>query len=316
MTPRLFTPEDYAAMVAITNRVYPDYPETVDEWVFQDAHRDPRCRWQRWVIEQDGAVVGLGGYSQWSGMYHPRKFSVSITVDPEYQGRGIGKALYDQVRAALSPLDPLSLRADVREDMARGRRFLGDRGFVEEMREWESRLEVPVFDPAPFAGAEARVRGHGIEIRTYAGLASDPDRENRFYELDWALMQDIPHPEPPTKKPFAVFQERILNHPNFLPNANFIAVHNGEYVGLSALWRSQASADLDTGVTGVRRAYRRKGIALALKLRAIAYAKEGGVPVIKTWNETNNEGMLSLNTRLGFARQPAWIGLVKALNTE
>ena len=30
--------------------------------------------------------------------------------------------------------------------------FAERRGFVEEMRSWESRLEVATFDPAPFAG--------------------------------------------------------------------------------------------------------------------------------------------------------------------
>ena len=68
---------------------------------------------------------------------------------------------------------------------------------------------------------------------------------------------------------------------------------------------------LYTGLTGVRRSHRRKGIALALKLRAVDYARRHGIEEVRTWNASTNEGMLGINIRLGFQRQPAWIDFVK-----
>ena len=62
--------------------------------------------------------------------------------------------------------------------------------------------------------------------------------------------------------------------------------------------------------------YRRRGIALALKLRGIAYAKAQGRPTIKTWNESNNRAMLAINDALGFVKQPAWIDFVKTLRDD
>lgn len=62
-----------------------------------------------------------------------------------------------------------------------------------------------------------------------------------------------------------------------------------------------------SNLTAVKRAYRRQGIALALKLRAIVYAQEHGKPYIKTWNDSPNEGMIALNERLGFVRQIGWL---------
>jgi GNAT superfamily N-acetyltransferase len=112
---------------------------------------------------------------------------------------------------------------------------------------------------------------------------------------------------------YEYFIEHTLQSPNLLPDAYFVAVHDGNYVGTSALWASQAGSDLYTGLTGVKRAYRQKGIALALKLRGIAYARAHAHPLIKTWNESNNRAILSINERLGYAKQPAWISYVKVL---
>jgi GNAT superfamily N-acetyltransferase len=181
------------------------------------------------------------------------------------------------------------------------------RGFVEEMREWESRLNVAAFDPAPFAGSEEQVQTRGIEIKTVAELAADPDRDRKLHALEWALEQDVPNPEQPTPISLEEYVKHRIEWPTMLPDGWFVAVHEGEYVGMSALWASQVGSDLETGLTGVLGDYRRQGIALALKLRAIAYAKARGASSIKTWNEVANVGMLGINERLGFVRQPAWI---------
>jgi GNAT superfamily N-acetyltransferase len=69
--------------------------------------------------------------------------------------------------------------------------------------------------------------------------------------------------------------------------------------------------DLYQGLTGVRREYRGKGVAMALKLKTIEYAQRHGYAVIKTWNESNNVGMLAINEKLGFVRQPAWVTFAK-----
>ena len=59
-------------------------------------------------------------------------------------------------------------------------------------------------------------------------------------------------------------------------------------------------------MTGVVRAYRRRGIATALKVRTIQYAQTVGAETIVTSNEENNP-MNILNRKLGFEPMPAWI---------
>lgn len=312
---RPFTPDDadYAAIVAIDNAVYPEYPNTVEEWRYDDETRDAKIKWARWVAEIDGQAVGFGGYDQAEDLYHPQRFWLSAAVLPTSQGRGVGRALYEQIVAALAPHQPIALRAHARADMARTLRFLQDRGYVEDLRDWESRLDLAGFDPTPYAGHEAQVLAGGITLVTLRELmARDPDYRQKLYELSEELMQDVPSSEPRTPVTRELFDRWLFENPNLLPDGYIVACDGDHYAGLSALFASQADAsELYTGLTAVRRPYRRRGIALALKLRAIAYARAQGITTIKTWNESNNRAMLSINEQLGFVKQPVWISFLK-----
>ena len=313
---RPFTKEDYPTLARIDNAAFPEYPSSAEEIQFEDTHRPEHCRQARWIMEDDGEPVGVGSYSQAAGSYHPRKFHVNVMVMPERQGQGFGKALYNHVRQAVEPFDPLSLRAQVREDMTRGLRFLLERGFVEDMRNWESRLDVAAFDPTPYAGAEARLTAQGIAIKTLRELEDVPGHWDKHYQMTRELIADVPSSEPHTPVAKEVWQKRLQENPDLQRDAYLFAVQNGEYIGVTMLYSSQGNDDLYTGLTGVQRDARRQGIALALKLRAIAWAKAQGRPLIKTWNEQNNRGMLGINERLGFVKQPPWLDMIQVWKEE
>lgn len=309
---------DYDALASVGNAIEPDSPRTAGEVRDWDKRRDPRAKHARYLAEWNGVVVGEGSYNQSPWNYHPRKFDMSVGVKPEHQNKGIGAALYETVlEAVCAAHDPLRVTTYTRADRERAVRFLSDRGFVEEMREWESRLDVPAFDFTPYEaeGAEQRVESKGIVLTTFGRLADDPERDRKIHALENRLGADVPSTDPHTDVSFEQWQKMLLGSPNFLPDGYQVAVHQatGEYVGLSMLFARQADRDLDTGLTGVSRDWRRQGVALALKLRAIRFAKEYGAPCIRTENEINNRGMLGINERLGFVKQPAWIVFVKRI---
>lgn len=310
------TDEDYAAMAAIQTAIYPDTPAVGADYREADEFMaaDERCRVRRWLAEAGDQVVGLGSYWQHPGAYDPHFFGIVVYVTPEWQGQGIGSTLYRHVIADLEQYEPRRLRARSRTDQPRGLRFLAQRGFVEYHRSGESRLDVVGFDPDPYAALLEKVAAGGIVIRSLAELGADPQRNQKLHELTWQLIQDVPGAEDATKMSLEQWQAATIEAETALPGGYLVAVDDEDYVGLTELMRDRASDTLQTGLTGVLPAYRRRGIATALKVRAIAFARASGNPHIKTQNEVKNRPMLSINERLGFERLPDWIAFQKEIS--
>jgi len=310
---REFQPEDYPAITEVCNLVDPDYPSTEAELREEDATWDRGKYVQvRYVAEDGGAIAALAEYNHQPWAFDPRRFFFWIGVRPDRQGRGIGGALYARLLEDFRARDANALRSWSREDRAESVGFLGRRGFRELERAWESRLDMKAFDPARFADRAAVPAG--IEIVSLAEeLTRDPEALRRVYAFGAVAGADVPRLDPYTMPGYETWR-RNLNGPWFVPDAWFLAKDGDAIVGQSDLARSEAEPDLMyTGFTGVLREYRGRGIAWALKLRALTWAKERGYREVRTWNSTRNAPMLGINVALGFAKQPVWITFAKDL---
>ncbi len=301
--------EEYTGLVEMVNGAWPDEPTTVAAVKHRDASRSPD-RYFRRVIGRVGeriVAAGTGAESSWS--YRPGKYHIDIDIhgafECEENRAGIYAALVD-VLCQREPA-PVLFTANAREDRPDQVRFLTERGFSPVMRFPRSRLDVNDFDFKPYTGLSERVESGGIAICSLAELMKqDPEWQRKLYDLDWDGAQDEPSPEPITRLPFDEYVQRCFGGPDFLPEGNFIAVDRDEYVGLSGLDKDLARPDhLETGFTCVLRSHRRRSIATALKLKAIAFAREYGAKTIDTGNEENNP-MYQINLRLGFRPRPAW----------
>src|SRR5689334_13223840 len=309
-------PRDYGRIADVLRDESPDWAATAEELAHEDAERDPRYYHATLVAEDVGAaeplMVGVGFVGHDTMAHQEGRFEINLRVRLDWQGRGVGRALYDAILEHLAPINPSELHAMVWQAHPRAARFLTERGFAEAWLRIDSYLDTTNFDFTPYAGLEQRLKDSGIVVATYADLAGDPDRLVKLYELDWALWQDVPYGQPVTKRTLEQFVATEINHPSSLHDACFIAVKDGEYIGYSRL--IEAEDGFNTDMTGVLRAYRGMGLATLLKLRGIRYTQEHGGRRVSVVNDAVNLAMLGLNEKLGFVREGGQIRFVKRLD--
>lgn len=320
-TIRLFGDADIAAFVAVHNRVWPEDPITENEARYADSiWDDARYHRHRLVATDDtGRVIGFGAVRHMQEQFHPDKYGISVFIDPAARRQGHGSALYDFPLKELRRRGAIAARAWAKESDDVSVQFALDRGYVEVRRAWQSRLDVAGFDMAPFATAPARVADQGIIITTLAAEAeTNPRPWQDMYELDTICARDVPDIEPFTPVEYDDFVKTYITAPYVLPDAFFLAKAQGaprnRYVGVARLWSSDGEPDiLNQDLTGVIPDYRGRGVAMALKLKTVEYARAHGTRQIRTWNDTLNRPMLRINEAMGFQKEPADIAFLNDL---
>ena len=250
-----------------------------------------------WILAYYGgtaAGIGVGRPSSIAGSLY-----AMARVVPEHRRRGVGSALYAALSAHARVAGCTSLWGRIREDDAHSRRFAEQRGFSEVGREYEVALDVEQADlsaqPPP-----------GVEI---VSVAERPDLVRAVYDVDREVAPDVPRHEgghEPT--PFERWRAQNLEGPGALPEAFTIALADGEVVGYAGLRRRGASSPIaDNELTAVRRRWRRRGIAAALKRVQVERARAAGITRIFTTNDETNTAMRGVNARLGYRPEPARI---------
>ncbi|ACO46992.1 GNAT family N-acetyltransferase [Deinococcus deserti] len=264
------------------------------------------------AVDAGGEVVGSASYFQDPGAYHPQRFTLEFAVVPQAQGQGAGAALWNALDLCLCKAGAQSVRVLAREDHPVAPGFLTRRGFVGDKRYFTSSLNVTTFDDAPYKALDDRLALLGVRILSLADLreARVPDLSRRLHALMSDVRGDVPRAEPATPLSFRVFEEAVLGDPGLLPDAYLVAGHGDTLIGQTVLFRSGASPDLLTGLTGVSRDWRGKGVATALKVAAIRAARTLGAALIRTDNASDNAPMLAVNDRLGFVRDPASVSFM------
>lgn len=251
-----------------------------------------------------GAVLGSGSARTGAGLKRDH-YHVQIFVDPASAGRGIGSGLYEQVEAAVRARGALVVHADVKEEDTSALRWAETRGFAEEHRMYESTIDLAAWNPERFAAQIAAVEAQGVR---FVHLEAGDENLRRLHAL-LALTQDVPGQEE-THPPFAQWQASLGEH--WSPEGYLLAVAGDAWVGVTII-RWVGNGGLYNDFTGVDRAWRGKGVALALKAFSLNWAKATGAPYVRTNNHSVNEPMLAVNRKLGYKAEPGLIGVMKRL---
>ncbi|HRJ27929.1 MAG TPA: GNAT family N-acetyltransferase [Fimbriimonadaceae bacterium] len=163
------------------------------------------------------------------------------------------------------------------------------------------RLDLGPFNPEPWASKVDAVLEAGYEIidlESY-GQQHPETWKHDLWRMEMDLLADVPLPEPFVEEPYEDFVKGLDANPQ-RREFQFFALWEGVPVAMSALFPNYGDPTLaHTGLTGSRREHRRKGLATALKAKALTLAKEAGIQRVYTDNEENNP-MRELNLALGF----------------
>jgi len=300
------TSDEYEAILALHNALFPDNPSTVAIWRHGDASRPSDSKFERLVaVDENGRLIAYAQFAETTP--GSGKFAFNWQLRPSHWQSDLAETLYQEMISRLSVYQPVRLTIHVQESEQEKLSFLKARHFEMVMRSPLSQLNVAGFEAERFTAVLEKVSASGIRLsQPPPGWQHDPDWQHFIHDLDWSLMQYVPHHEPRSKTPFDQFVKEELQHPNFMPDGYFIAYDGDQPVGMTNFVKRGGTVErLGTSVTGVNPAYRRRGIATALKVTSIIFAQQLGTKIIITDNEENNP-MYLLNLQLGFEPQPAW----------
>jgi len=276
---------DASDLVELAREVSPTAVINVASFIHRLRTTPERSKTRTWVAEADGRAIGSVGSFLSLFAASSRIAGLSVSVRAAHRGRGIGSALYELGLAHARSLGAEQLVSNFHESNV-GRAFAEQRGFTQVRAETESSVD-------PRLVVEQPPRGVDLQPLT----AVDP---RLAYEVDMEATEDMPSTEPFEGMAYEEWEDHILRHPLFTPAGSFLALVDGDAAAVSLL-----SADTESGramsmFTGTRRAYRGRGLALAVKLASTHWCATNGITRMFTYNDATNAPMLAVNARLGY----------------
>ena len=213
--------------------------------------------------------------------------------------RDVADDAYGPLVDAVSRTHHGNLCIEVAEAAGEAREALSARGFA--VHRHEHHYRVPTAGPA--------VSGRRVPAGFAVISAADADVD-RLRELDDALRQDVPGAAGWRNDP-RTFADQTFNDPEFDPATYLIALHEntGEYAGLVRVWIRPHLPRL--GLIGVRAAYRRQGLAIALIARAFGVVSARGVAEVTCEVDETNVASNALMANLGASRTGGAVELIR-----
>jgi GNAT superfamily N-acetyltransferase len=249
-----------------------------------------------WLLaERDEETVG-GGFALTGWHTPPHRAMGAALVPPEHRGGGVGIGILDALEGWAADHGATELEGPVAEDDEKSLAWAAGRGYTEAGRNSRLVLDLTAIEaPEPSPPS-------GVEIVAWADR---PELARGLYEVAREAVPDIPGQEEEDLGTLEEWLSRDMQGDSDDPRAVFVALVDREVAGFAKLALAPERTDRAYhDLTGVRRDYRGRGIAAALKRTQIAWAKQNGYTSLQTSNEVRNEPIRRLNERHGYVLEP------------
>lgn len=313
---RPFHDPDWPPVSAIASARAGDDERGHELWLRRRQQFDEKRYFRRHYVVEDAGTKQLIAYGAVEQSIYLPKYRLLLLTDPLWLKRGVGDLLLDRLTADLSEAKAVTVSCRQYASETELVSLLERSGFEVASRVLDLRLNVATVDASSFAPLLSRIKDQGISISTLAEeRARDPRCVEKLYELTTILSQDDPA-RSPLAPPSYYAKEALmwLEMKYVLPDAYFIAKDGDDYIGVSDVSLLEAvPGGLTQGFTGIKRDYRRRGLATALKISAIAYAQGHGYQLIQSFNKREQPAIRALNEKLGFELMCEHVVLEKCL---
>jgi GNAT superfamily N-acetyltransferase len=288
--------EEVVLWVELHNAADPELPATAD-----GVHR--ALEHERTIAHflgcRDGCPVGAAFCLEQGDLRHTDVAVAFFGVHPDERRRGVGSALYRAVSEHARRLGKARLQVDLWEDEADALRFVLARGFAEVERFERVRLDLDGLElpEAPLPP--------GVQIVPYERCL---DLAPRLYEIAEEAHADMPSTDP-IEVSYEDWYRWEIERETLRHDLGQVALADGKPIGFGSITVVGDSRVGWHSITAVARAWRRRGVATAIKRAQIEAARKAGLEALTTFSEMRNEPMRTLNARLGYRPLPSQLRL-------
>ena len=303
------TDQEFIELARIDNLVNHDSIDHPDDDKNDWKIRDKSLIRDRLLLYKDSLLIGVMYYSQGRDKNNRTTF-FTLNINPKYNTQQSRELLYNKMLKEIKLFNSNKILTSIYEhpnyDLVK--QFLIDNQFKLVQTNREYSCDITKINLEKYQSLIEKLESEGIKFYDSKEEMIDfPDHYKKLEELEWTYSKDFPIPDgvEHTRPPFDHFMKLENDYYENCYGADIVAVLNGKYIGSTnvAVYPKTEPHKAWTGGLGVLKDFRRKGIATALKIKAIEKLLDKGVTEVRTDNEENNP-MYKINVALGFNPAP------------
>ena len=310
------TDKEFKELARIDNLVNHDSIAHPDEDKNEWNIRDKSIIRNRLLLYRENTLIGVIYYSQGRDENNKTTF-FTLNLDPNYNNNGYRKLLYNKMLERVKIFNCNKVHTSIYDhpNYEEIKKLINREKFKLVQTNREYSCDIRNVDIYKYQSLIKKLESEGIQFYDSKEEMLDwPNHYKKLEELEWMIEQDFPIPDgiAHTRIPFKHWLKLCHDFYENSYGVDIIAVYKKQYIGSTDI-EVYPKADPHKGWTGglgVLKKFRRKGIATAIKIKAIEKLLKKGVKEIRTDNEENNP-MYKINVALGFTSVPFSLDYLK-----
>ena len=312
------TDSEFKELARIDNLVNHDSINHPDDDKREWAIRDTNLIKDRLLLYQDSQLIGVMYYSQGRENNNRTTF-FTLNIDPAYNTQETKELLYNRMIEEIASFNSNKILTSVYEhpNYDSVKQFLIDNQFKLVQTNREYSCDITKINIEKYHPLIKKIESEGIKFYDSRDeLNQFSDHYRKLEQLIWTYSKDFPIPDgvEHTRMSFEQAMKIQIDFEENIYGTEIIAVNDGKYIGstdIEVYYKTEPHKGW-TGGLGVLKEFRRKGIATALKIKAIERLLQKGVTELRTDNEENNP-MYKINVALGFEPVPFSLDYMKKI---